>query len=206
MLLKYPINLSKGLTAFIIMLMMFCYDNFSTAAFIYLALHGSYGMLWLLKDRIFPDKQWEQTVSLAYAVFVFAVLALYWLPGWLLISSDFQPSPGLLATAVALNGVGVMLHFASDSQKYYTLKYKPGLITEGFFSRCRNTNYLGELMIYISFALLAGTWLGFLGIGAFFIGAFIPNMIKKDKSLSRYEGFAEYRKQSGFLFPKLIRW
>jgi protein-S-isoprenylcysteine O-methyltransferase Ste14 len=97
-----------------------------------------------------------------------------------------------------------MLHYSSDAQKYFTLKYKPGLITEGFFKRCRNTNYLGELMIYTGFALLSGSWIGYIGITGFFIGAFIPNMIKKDKSLSRYPEFETYKKQSGLLFPKFI--
>jgi len=96
-----------------------------------------------------------------------------------------------------------MLHFASDAQKHFTLKYKSGLITEGFFAKCRNTNYLGELMIYSGFGLLTMSWIGFIGIAAFFAGAFIPNMIRKDKSLSRYAEFTEYKKKSGLILPKL---
>jgi protein-S-isoprenylcysteine O-methyltransferase Ste14 len=206
MTFKYPINLSKGLTAVVVMAMMMAYGNFSIPAWIYLALHGSYGFLWLLKDRIFPDRQWEQKVSMAYGVFVFVALALYWLPGWWLISTHHQPAPAVIGAAVALNMFGVMLHFSSDAQKYFTLKYKPGLITEGFFARCRNTNYLGELMIYTGFAILSGSWIGFIGITGFFIGAFVPNMIKKDRSLSRYPEFAQYKKQARFLIPRLIRW
>jgi protein-S-isoprenylcysteine O-methyltransferase Ste14 len=129
-------------------------------------------------------------------------LGLYWIAPWLLISQRIEPPAAIIATAVALNMFGVMLHYSSDAQKYFTLKYKPGLITEGFFARCRNTNYLGELMIYSGFALLTMSWIGFIGIAAFFIGAFIPNMIKKDKSLARYPEFNSYKKKSGLLFPK----
>jgi hypothetical protein len=66
------------------------------------------------------------------------------------------------------------------------VKYRKGLITEGFFSRCRNPNYLGEILIYLGFALLAQHWLPFLVLGGFITGVFIPNMLKKDRSLSRY--------------------
>ena len=37
-------------------------------------------------------------------------------------------------------------------QKYFVLRARRGLITDGLFSRCRNPNYLGEMMIYGSFA------------------------------------------------------
>lgn len=204
MKLKYPINLHKGSTAFFVVGLMFYYRNFSIGPWVYLALHGSYGFLWLLKDRMFPDKQWEQLVSVPYGIFVFLALGLYWIAPWLLISQQIEPSAAIIATSVVLNMFGVMLHYGSDAQKYFTLKYKPGLITEGFFGRCRNTNYLGELLIYSGFALLTVSWIGFIGITAFFIGAFIPNMIKKDKSLSRYSEFTHYKKQSGLLFPKFF--
>jgi len=203
MKLKYPINLHKGSTAIFVVGLMFYYQNFSIGPWVYLALHGSYGFLWLLKDRMFPDKQWEQLVSVPYGIFVFLVLGLYWIAPWLLISQLIEPSAAIIAAAVVLNMFGVMLHYGSDAQKYFTLKYKPGLITKGFFAHCRNTNYLGELLIYSGFGLLTVSWIGFIGITAFFIGAFIPNMIKKDKSLSRYPDFENYKKQSGLLFPNL---
>jgi steroid 5-alpha reductase family enzyme len=205
MKLKYPVNLHKGMTAPVVVGMMFYFQNFSTSAWVYLALHGSYGVLWLLKDRIFPDKQWENEVSVAYAIFVFLVLGLYWIAPLLLISSGTVTPPHIIGISVSLSTIGVMLHFGSDAQKYFTLQYKPGLITDGFFSRSRNINYLGELMIYGGFALLTISWWGFLGIALFFLGAFIPNMLKKDKSLSRYPEFAAYKKKSGLLFPRLFK-
>jgi len=155
----------------------------------------------LLKDQIFPDRQWEQDVSVGYAFFVFLALGLYWVAPWILISRHQDPAPGIMSAAVALNMFGVMLHFGSDAQKYFTLQYKHGLITEGFFARCRNTNYLGELMIYVGFALLANHWMGFIGIMVFFLGAFLPNMLKKEKSLSRYPQFESYKEETGFLWP-----
>lgn len=204
MKLKYPVNLHKGSTAFFVLGLMFYYNNFSLGPWVYLALHGSYGFLWLLKDQLFPDKQWEQVVSLSYGIFVFFALGLYWVAPWFLISQRVEPGASIFAAAIALNMFGVMLHFGSDAQKHFTLKYKPGLITESFFVRCRNTNYLGELMIYVGFAMLTESWVGFIGIVAFFLGAFIPNMIKKDKSLSRFAEFGEYKRRSWLLLPRLF--
>jgi len=160
--------------------------------------------MWLLKDRIFPDIQWEKSISTLYAMFVFLVLGLYWIAPFILISQNKIVPPFLVGISTACCMIGVMLHFGSDAQKYFILKYKSGLIADGFFSRSRNINYLGELMIYVGFAMLSVSWWGFLGIGAFFVFVFIPNMIKKDKSLSRYPEFTAYRNQSGLLFPKLF--
>ena len=154
MKLKYAVNLHKGLTGAVVVALMFYYDNFSLGPLVYLALHGTYGLMWLLKDRLFPYKQWEGIVSPGYGVFAFGALLLYWIAPFILISRSIEPTPAVMAFSVALTVFGTMLHFGSDAQKYFTLKYKSGLITEGFFKRCRNTNYLGEFLIYTGFALL----------------------------------------------------
>jgi hypothetical protein len=138
---------------------MLAYGNGSVGAWVYLALHGTYGVLWLLKERIFPDRQWQQAIELPQAIVLFLMLGLYWLAPWLLIASGAVPPLPLLAGAIAINLLGVFLHFASDAQKHFVLKVQPGLIEDGFFARCRNTNYLGEVLIYLSFAMVAMHWL-----------------------------------------------
>jgi hypothetical protein len=45
---------------------------------VYLALHGTYGLLWILKSRTFPDKQWEQPVPWSLGLATWALLTLYW--------------------------------------------------------------------------------------------------------------------------------
>ncbi|MGK7942483.1 MAG: DUF1295 domain-containing protein [Crocosphaera sp.] len=204
MKIKHPINLHKGLTSLVVLGLMTLYDNFSITAWIYLALHGTYGILWLLKDKIYPDKSWEEEMPVMMGIVIFGTLLLYWVAPFLLISQNIEASPPLIAVVVAINILGVFLHYSSDAQKYYTLKYHSGLITEGFFARCRNTNYLGEVLIYGSFALLTQHWLPFVILGVFISLIFVPNMIKKDKSLARYPEFAAYQQVSGLIFPKLF--
>lgn len=203
MKIKYPINLHKGLTFLFVFALMAIYQNFTTPAWIYLALHGSYGIMWILKDALYPDKQWEKEVPIISGILGFIVLGAYWIAPFILISSGKEVTSPLLAAAIAMNLIGVFLHYSSDAQKYYTLKYQKGLITEGFFARSRNPNYLGEVLIYFSFAMLAQHWLPFLVLGGFFAGIFVPNMLKKDKSLSRYPQFEAYKNNSSLLLPKL---
>ena len=202
--IKHIINLHKGLTAFVILGLMLAYNNFTQGAWVYLSLHGTYGFLWLIKDRIYPDKQWEQEIPLGMGIASFFLINLYWVAPFILISSGSVPSLPLIAVAISLNILGVFLHYTSDAQKYFTLKYHSGLITEGFFARCRNTNYLGEILIYSSFALLTQHWLPFLLLGFFIATVFIPNIRKKDQSLSRYPEFDTYKANTGIIFPKLF--
>ena len=63
---------------------------------------------------------------------------------YLLTSRGVDLPPWVLALAVALNLIGVFLHFASDTQKYYSLQYRSGLLQQGLFARTRNPNYYGE--------------------------------------------------------------
>jgi protein-S-isoprenylcysteine O-methyltransferase Ste14 len=204
MKIKHPINLHKGTTTLVILGLMFAYGNFGIAAWVYLALHGTYGLMWLIKDALYPDRQWENEISLGVAVITFLLLGTYWIAPFLLISGGTEPSMAVIALAITTNIFGVLLHFGSDAQKHFTLKYRSGLITEGFFARCRNPNYLGEILIYLGFAILAQHWLPFLILGVFFTGVFVPNMLKKDRSLSRYPEFAAYKNNSGLLIPKLF--
>jgi Protein of unknown function (DUF1295) len=46
----------------------------------------------------------------------------------------------------------------SDAQKFYILRERKGLIEDGLFTRTRNPNYLGEILIYVSFAIMSMHW------------------------------------------------
>jgi protein-S-isoprenylcysteine O-methyltransferase Ste14 len=80
---------------------------------------------------------------------------------------------------------------------------RKGLIKEGLFSRSRNPNYLGEILIYTGYAILSCHWLPFLVLAGWVFGFFVRNMLAKDRSMSRYPDFAEYKGRTGLLIPKL---
>jgi hypothetical protein len=66
--MAWVINLHKIITLFIILGMMFYFDNFSTAAWVYLGLQGIYGYCWLVKDFGFRDGSFETRVTYGGAV------------------------------------------------------------------------------------------------------------------------------------------
>ena len=202
MKLNQIINLHKGLTPIVVLGLMVIYDNFSTPAWIYLSLHGTYGILWLLKEKLFPDPYFKDEMGILTSIIGFIFLGSYWVAPFILISSQKLIPNFIIAGCVSIYIIGVFLHFASDSQKYFTLKLKKELITEGFFKYSRNTNYLGEILIYLSFAILSMNFIPFIILLIFFIIVFFPRMIKKDKSLQKYEGFDEYKAKSGLILPK----
>jgi hypothetical protein len=49
------INAHKALVIPVLFALMSFYDNWSMEAFIYLSIHGTYSLLWLVKETTFPD-------------------------------------------------------------------------------------------------------------------------------------------------------
>lgn len=198
------INFQKGLTAPFVLGLMVLYDNFTTTAWVYLALHGSYGLLWLMKHRAFPDARWEKRITIGGALMAFLlVLGPYWVLPWLLVSRGTQASPPLLAAAIALHTVGVAVMLAADAQKHFTLRARPGLITDGMHARTRHPNYLGEMMLYGAYALLVQHWLAWAILAWVWTAIFLVNVLAQEASLGRHPGFAAWRARTGLLLPRL---
>ena len=208
---KYFIDIHKGITPLFIIFLIYYFDSWSNIeAVIYLALHGSYGILWTTKSYLFPDRQWEQSTPLWYGLGIWFFLSLYWISPYIISSGNhflpFYIEDSINAIFIGLCMIlyifGIFLHFTSDMQKHISLKLNPGqLITTHMFSHSRNTNYLGELCIYLGFTLLAKDYLPLIGLVAIIVFVWIPNMVKKDKSLSRYPEFSDYKKKSKAFFP-----
>ena len=200
------INTHKILVTPVVLGMMCFFHNWSTPAFVYLALHGTYSLLWLMKQTYFPDRRFEQRLPFWTGVsHVFLPLAGYYVAPFLLISRHVTMPPVGFAVVLFVYIVGIFFHYVSDAQKFFTLELRKGLIETGLFSRTRNPNYLGEIAIYTAYAMMSEHWLPFLILGAWVFGFFVPNMRKKDQSLSRHPGFAEYKSRTGLLFPKIFR-
>lgn len=206
---KHIIDTFKGLTGPVVLaLILIFHREQNTTVWVYLALHGVYGILWILKSKIFGDKQWEQPVTLIRSGMLVSGLSMYWIAPLILAYYGKEANPIQIALAVSMFGFGVFFHFGSDLQKYVTLQMKPGLITTGLFARTRNPNYFGELLIYSSFSLLPiqgfSWWIGFIPAIAFasiIAVEWIPNILRKEKSLSRYPDFASYKKRSALIIP-----
>jgi len=174
-------------------------------AWVYLGLHGSYGLLWVMKSAMFGDKQWEKPTTLVLGVGTWAVLSLYWIAPWMIVSRGIEAPPWFLGIAIATYAIGVFFHFVSDMQKHAALAARPSqLVMDGLWSRTRNPNYFGEFLIYVSFTSLALHWLP-LAVLAVIVGSvWIPNMLRKDRSLSRYPSFAAYKARTALFLPFVL--
>lgn len=208
---KHFIDFHKGINSIFILLLMYYFDSWNNiVAWIYLALHGTYGYMWILKSKIFPDRQWESKTSIRYGLFIWLGLSLYWISPYIIISGNsilpfsIPMYPIYIFFCVTIYIFGVFLHFTSDMQKYIQLKYSPSnLIDNGMFKSLRNTNYLGELLIYLGFSLLALDWTPIIALMIFIIFIWIPNMYKKDTSLSKYSEFKKYKSKTKRFIPFL---
>ena len=60
--LAWVINFQKTGTFPILAFLIAWYHNTSTAAWIYLAMHGSYGLVWIIKDLAFPEATWQPSL------------------------------------------------------------------------------------------------------------------------------------------------
>ena len=174
-------------------------------AWVYLGLHGTYGILWALKSRIFPDRQWEQPTGWMYGLVIWGGLSLYWVAPWILVARGAQAPAWYLAFCISLNIFGVFFNFVADMQKYTILSLQPDrLFTGGMFSQVRSINYFGEMLIYAGFSLLAMHWLPVVILLAWIIFIWLPFMRKKDHRLSRYPEFAAYQDRTQMFVPFLF--
>ena len=171
------INAHKILVPPIVLAMMWYFSNWSSEAFIYLSLHGTYAILWLIKETLYPDLRFQdrQPVWIGVA-FIFLPLAGYYLAPFLLISRHIVLPPPVIGLVLFLYILGIFLHYVGDAQKFYTLRLQKGLIEDGLFARTRNPNYLGEILIYVSFAIMSWHWLPFVVLACWVFGFFVRNM------------------------------
>ncbi len=210
--LSWIINFQKfGTFVFLGLLMWFYLGKTpaagSSAAWIFLAMHGTYGFVWLLKDLAFPDPGWQQRATVLGGVNAFLmVLGPYWVFGWLIISGTADvhyplPDNAWFALCISLCMMGCALMIAADAQKFFTLRLQRNLITDGVHRYVRHPNYLGEMMIYFALALMVWHWVPFLILAYVWLGIFYPNILCKEESMSRYPDWADYTKRSWLLIP-----
>ncbi|MFL1896326.1 DUF1295 domain-containing protein [Aquimarina sp. 2-A2] len=199
------LNLYKASVVPVILCFMFYYQNFSDEAFVYLSLHGTYSFIWFLKYLWFPDVAFKSRISFAKGFSLIFLTSLgYYIAPFLLISKNIHVTGYYLAIVLSVYSIGMFFLYVSDMQKFYTLKYKSGLITEGLFSRTRNPNYFGEILVYFSLAMLSTHWLPFVVLTIFICFIFMKNMKQKDIHLSELSGFKEYKEQTWLVFPKFF--
>ena len=201
--IRHFIDSYKLFTAILIVYLMIHFERWENRTlWIYFSTHGIYCLLWLHKSMSFGDKSWEEPAG-PEGLMVWIILSPFWISPWYIASTNYEAPAWLLGLAVATYVVGMFYHFVSDMQKTTTLGLRKGLITTGLWARTRNPNYFGEFLTYLGFSLLACHWITFIGFAFLIFVVWVPNIKKKDTSLSRYPEFEEYKKRSGIFFPRI---
>jgi len=66
----------------------------------------------------------------------------------------------------------------------------------------RHPNYLGEMLIYASFALMVRHWIPWVILGFIWTFVFMTNIAAQEASLSRHPGWHAYRARTGLCCRK----
>ena len=137
------------------------------------------------------------------------VLGPYLVPAYLIaakIAPDESENLIRLYGSSFLYIMGLSLTLLSDAQKNYTLrliKTRPILISDGFCKYTRNPNYLGEMMLYFSFALVCNHWVAYAIVVWVWVSLFSLRIFQKELSLKQKPGWKAYKEQSWILLPKI---
>ena len=115
---RYTVNFMKGTMMFYLFALMIYFDNFSLGAWTYLALHGSYGFLWLAKDLVFPDPLTQAKMPVvSWLILVVPVLLPYQMIGFWMMSGteNRNPSYERVFVAYTMYVFGVVMMMVTDA-------------------------------------------------------------------------------------------
>lgn len=200
------INIQKLGALFFMFSMMVYYNNFSKGCWVYLGLHGSYGIVWVLKDITFPDKGFQKKMGLIELVVLILILALYYTMGFLMVSgrANNDPSNERVFCCIMMYVIGIVMMISTDVQKYVRLSLKKGLIDDLAVAYNRNTNFFGEMLLYWSFATLTNEYLGYLVLIIVWSTVFVSRIWIKERSLRKKDGYKQYAEKSYLLIFKFF--
>jgi hypothetical protein len=111
------INAHKILVIPVVLGLMLIFNNWSTEAFVYLALHGTYSLLWLMKQTYYPDRRFAETVPVWIGIlFIFVPLAGYYIAPYLLISRHVTLAPYVFAILIFLYVMGIFFPYGRRAE------------------------------------------------------------------------------------------
>lgn len=145
------------------------------------------------------------------------LLSLYYIIGYLAISNPenyldhnhtpYNPKRILFCILLYISGVALMLH--ADNYKFKKLsihkkveesknqnridKTNGLLITTNVFKYTRNPNYLGEAILYSSFAILSNSIISYAILLFVFSTVFLVNMLCKELSFQKKPNWNSYK-------------
>ena len=192
------INIAKVITIAIVVTLIAFVGITDQRQILYACMHISYCVWWLLEQRIYPERRtflFQEMVGpfgLISAILIIGVF--YSLPAFLAFFNSNPLTIAATATAVPLFYFGSLINTSADVQKMTAKTMGRGLVNDGIWSQIRHVNYSGDLMRYLSFAVIAGsTW-------AFLVPLAIAALYLQRVN-EKYVDFGTYRQHTKRLVP-----
>ena len=169
---------------------------------------SAYGILWVVKSNTFYDSTFYYKTQYQYniigAISTYVSVSVYYLFPWVTSHNCSIMSNSEIYMSSMLFSIGGFLHYAADSQKFYSLKYRPNkLITEDLFSLIRHPNYLGEFIMWIALVLVSGynRMYSYIPLIWLFVATILVGIPQKSSSLKRYDEYVSWTEKTYNLIP-----
>ena len=184
------------------------YQNYSFRMTLMHSYFSSYGLLWVLKSNIYPDKNFyfneEHKLTTFGVITSYTSISVYYLFPFVTAKNTIEISKLEILVSSLFYSFGLLLHHGADIQKYFQLKYIPGkLIKNGFFSIVRHPNYTGEFMIWIGLILISGKeeLLSYVPLCWLTVATILVGMPVKEYSLKRYDDYKYWHENTYAIIP-----
>lgn len=199
------INAAKALTVVLLLVLAAVLGVKEMRQVIYLSLQISYCLWWLLEQWLFPERRRqlfsERVGPTGFAVALLFIGVVYTLPGLLAFLNPVPISAAAVALALGLFSFGSLINASADVQKTTAKAMGAGLVSDGIWRRVRHVNYLGDLLRYLSFAVVAGNGWAFLVPGLVLMIYLQRIGAKEEQMAQKYPAFREYQQRSSRLLP-----
>lgn len=200
------INAAKVLTVICLAACAIVFGISDLRQVIYLCLHVSYCLWWLLEQWFFPTRKEIFNEPIGVGGFIFTLLFVglfYALPGYLAFTNPLPISAIAIAIAIPLYIFGTLINTSADVQKLTAKQYGAGLVQDGVWRFARNINYFGDLLRYLSFSVVAGSSWAYLVPGTIAL-LYLQRISQKEQAMSgKYGEYAAYQQSSSRLIPFL---
>lgn len=199
------INIAKVTTIVLLLSCALIFGMHNFRQLLYLCLHVSYCVWWLLEQWLYPQRRQQIfQVSIDWVGLVLVILivgVLYALPGYLAFTNPVPLSFVTTAIGLFLYIFGSLLNTSADVQKLTAKQHGATLVQDGAWRFSRNINYLGDLLRYLSFSVIAGSLWAY-SIPAMITLLYLQRIQQKEQTmLVRYPDYADYQQSSKRFIP-----
>lgn len=201
------INIAKVITIVCLISLAVFYGCHDLRQVLYLCLHISYCLWWLLEQWLFPQRRqhiFTEKVGISPLVFTLLFVGVFYaFPGYLAFINPHPIGYSSVAIALPLYIFGSLINTGADIQKMTAKTMGATLVSDGVWRLVRHPNYLGDLLRYTSFSVLSGSWWAFPFIGVI-ISLYLQLIPQREQAMAtKYSEFAAYQQSTNRLIPRI---